>query len=62
MDYQIPCHKDVELMRLFIWIGYITAELNMLNRCRLYMRVVFLFDICNAAGTNLESYNETNQI
>jgi len=54
MDYQIPSHKDVEL-RVF-WTGYRTTELNMLNQCRLDMQVVFVLDICNVAGTNLESY------
>ena len=41
-------------MRLFIQMEYRNTELNTLNRCQLYTQVVFLSDICNAAGTKLE--------
>jgi len=43
-------------MRLFIWTGYQNMELNTFNRCWLYLRVVYLLDICNAGGTKLEQY------
>jgi len=55
-DYPIPRWKDVELMRLFIWVGCRNMDLNMLNRCQLYLHVVFLSDICNVGETKLEQH------
>jgi len=56
MEHIPQRQKDVELMKLFIQMGYWNMELQMLNRCRLYMRVIYLLDICNAGGTKLEQY------
>jgi len=57
MELSPPREKeDVELMWLFIRTRYQHMELCMLNRCRLYLRVIYLSDICNAGRTKLEQY------
>jgi len=55
-DQKPQKQKDVELMRLFIWMGYRNIELNMLNRCQLYLRVVYHLEICTSWGTHLKQY------
>jgi len=55
-DYSLPRQQDVELMQLFIRAGYWTTDLNTLNRCRMYSRVIFLSDICEAMGNKMEQY------
>jgi len=55
-DYSPLRQHDVELMRLFIRAGYQTTDLNTLNRCRMYLQVIFLSEICEATGNKMEQY------
>ncbi len=56
MDYKPQQQGDVELMQLFIQAGYWKTELNTLNRLRLYLRVVYLSEICTAGGMHLKQH------
>ncbi len=56
MDLNLPRQADVELMRLFIHSGFRNTELTILNKCRMFLQVIFLSDICKASGTKLESH------
>jgi len=49
-DFKAPRHNDKELMRLFLQHGVRGQDLATLNRCRMYLQVVFLLDICNGQG------------
>jgi len=55
-DYPLLRQNDVELMRLFIRTRYQNMDLNMLNRCRMYLQVVFLLEMCEAMGQKMEQH------
>jgi len=55
-DYTLPRQNDVELMRLFIRTGYWNTDLNMLDRCQMYLHVVFLSEVCEAMGQKMEQH------
>jgi len=61
-DFLPPRVNDVEIMRVFIRAGYRSKELEALNRCRMYTKDIFLSDICNATGTQLEQHRWTHAI
>jgi hypothetical protein len=45
--------QDVALMDLFVSQKYDRKRLMALNRCRVFLRVLFLSDICSADGTTI---------
>jgi len=49
-----PRERDSWLMLLLAGLGFSAAELEILNRVRLYQQVVFLSCILNAAGTAID--------
>jgi len=53
-DFHIQWEWDKELMRVFTEQGYRATDLAMLNKCRLYLQVIFVSDICNASGTGIK--------
>jgi len=42
-------------MQIFAEQGNQAADLTTLNKCWMYLHVIFLLDICNASGTEIES-------
>jgi len=42
-------------MEGFLRTGYRDSKLVTLNRCRMYLQVIFLSDICNGQGTTIEN-------
>jgi len=56
MDYDLPRKANVELMRLFIHSGFRNTELKTLNKCRMFLQVTFLSNICEASGMKLEHH------
>jgi len=50
-ELSILRERDFPLMEAFLRTGYRNSELAMLNRCRMYLHVIFLSDICNGQGT-----------
>jgi len=49
--------QDIELMRIFAQYGYRGQDLGDLNRCRMFLHVIWLSDICDGTGTKvLEDY------
>ncbi len=52
----IPQVWDTELMRIFINAGYHKTDLVTLNKCRIYLGVMFLLEICTASGSVLEQH------
>jgi len=55
-DHNLPRQANVELMRLFIRSGFRNTELIILNKCRMFLQVIFLSDICEASGTKLKNH------
>jgi len=45
---------DKELMHIFAEQGIQAADLATLNKCHMYLHVIFLSDICNASRTEIE--------
>jgi len=54
-DFQPNQRSDREIMHIFLSAGFRTDELATLNRCRMYLRVIFLSDICNGTGTAVDN-------
>jgi hypothetical protein len=46
--------KDMALTDYFISQKYISAEMRLLNMCRLYLQVVFLSEIVTTDGQRIE--------
>ncbi len=55
-DFDLPRERDQIIMEGFLRTGYQDAELVTLNRCRMYLQVIFLSDICNGQGTTIETH------
>jgi len=53
-DFEIPHHQDRTLMDTFLSFGYCNTELALLNQCRMFLKVIFVSDICNGQGTAIE--------
>jgi len=56
MDFaEVPLqrHGDIELMRLFVKNGWQQPELQILNQCRLYLKVFLLSEIICGVGTTI---------
>ncbi len=51
---ELPCQADIKIMRMFLRKGYHNTELQVLNKCRMYLQVTFLSDICKASGRQLD--------
>jgi len=47
--------RDKEIMRTLADGGYRATELATLNRCRMYLKVILLSDICDGSGERIES-------
>jgi len=54
MDITPRRQQDRELMHIFARGGYCDAELALLNCCRMYLKVIWLSDICNGSSTEIE--------
>jgi len=52
---------DIELMRLFATHGYRGQDLSDLNRCRMFLHVIWLSDICDGTGTEVVADYWTGQ-
>jgi len=52
----LPRHRDTEIMCIFIKVGYQKISRAILNKCRMYMQVTYLSDLCTAAGNALECH------
>jgi len=50
VNYPPQCQGNIELMRLFVQMGWQQLELNALNHCRMYLRVFLLSDIVIGLG------------
>jgi len=48
--------SDIKIMHLFICNGQHHMELQVLNKCRMHLQVIFLSDICEASGKQLEQH------
>jgi len=46
--------RDKEIMQILADGGYRSTELATLNRCRMYLKVILLSDICNGSGEQIE--------
>ncbi len=55
-ELDLPRQSDIELMRLFIRSGFHPTELKILNKCRMYLQVIFLSDLCKASGKKLDQH------
>jgi len=55
-EFDSPRQSDIELMRLFLRSGFHTTELKILNKCRMYLQVMFLSDLCEASGKKLDPH------
>jgi len=51
---KLPRQADIKIMHMFIRKGYNNTELQVLNKCRMYLQVIFLSDICKASGRQLD--------
>ena len=52
--FSLPRERDGWLMLLLVGLGYSAAELEILNRVRIYQQVVFLSCILNVKGSNID--------
>jgi len=52
-DFKLPRLSDIELMQLFIRQGYHYTDLRVLNKCWMYLQVIFLSDICKGSGSKI---------
>jgi len=55
-DFSMQRERDQMIMEIFLRSGYREAELATLNRCRMYLRVIYLSDVCNGQGTAIEPH------
>ncbi len=46
-DFSMQCERDQMITEIFLRSGYREAELATLNRCRMYLHVIYLSDVCN---------------
>jgi hypothetical protein len=53
-ELSFPRERDHWLMQLFLLLGYTPAQLEILNRVRIFQQVVFLSCILNAFGSALD--------
>jgi len=54
-DIPRPHVNDIKLMHTFIRSGFCNSELCTLNRCRMYLQVFFLSDMCTKTGDWISS-------
>jgi len=45
--------QDIELMQVFVTYGYRGQDLSDLNRCHMFLHVIWLSDICDGSGTEV---------
>jgi len=62
-EFMVPCQSNKELIWIFLQDGTRGQESSILNRCRMYLQVIFLSNVCNGNGNWVEqSYWEGKQI
>ena len=54
VELEMPRERDQWMLREFIKVGYKGTELRRLNKVRLYQQVLFLSDVVNASGSELD--------
>ena len=54
-ELSFPRERDCWLMQRFLELGFLAAQLVLLNRVRLYQQVVFLSCVLNALGSDLDA-------
>jgi len=55
MDYESPRRYDKEIMCIFIQHGIRGTELASMNRCQMYLHMIYLLDICTGNGKAIDS-------
>ncbi len=53
-EFEIPQHHDKEIMQIFLKDGVRGVDLAAVNRCRMYLQVVFVSENCNGEGTKID--------
>jgi len=53
-EFEIHRHQDKEIMRIFLQDGVRGVDLAAVNRCCMYLQVVFVSEICNGKGTKID--------
>jgi len=54
-DFERPRRYDKEIMCLFIQHGIRGTELATMNRCQMYIHVMYLSDICTGDGKAIDT-------
>jgi len=60
-DFLPQRQNDRELMQIFWNADFRADELATLNRCRMFLHVIFLSDICNGAGSAIDNQYWTGE-
>jgi len=55
-DFPVQRGRDQMIMEIFLRSGYRDSELASLNRCQMYMHVIYLSDICNSQGMAIKPH------
>jgi len=53
-DFETPRHRDIELMRIFLKHGLHGHKLVSMNRCHMFLKAIFLSDICTSDGKAID--------
>jgi len=54
MDFKPAQTNNKELTRAFLQVGYQKTELQSLNKCWMFLQLIYVSDICNRIGTEVE--------
>jgi len=52
-NYPLTCQGNIEIMWVFLRHAIQGHDLCTLNQCRMFIKTIFLSDICNGTGTHL---------
>jgi len=52
-DFKPACTNDKDLMA-FLQVGYQKTQLQSLNKCWMFLQLIYVSDICNGIGTEVE--------
>jgi len=53
-DFKAPRTHDKEIMRVFLQAGFWKTELQILNKCRMSFKAIYVSDICNGSSMEIE--------